>query len=176
MNRVIVFIILLTLSSQAAFFDSGRNEVGGTIAISSYGNPMYSMDVYQLSLDYNFYLNRFVGFGPIISFYKTSFASYLTPYELDLGIEATIGMQFGNSFVFLSPGVSYVEYPYLNGLITYVRQETAQSSLGIPIHLGLKTMISGHFGFEGSIKYEAVLDAHEYFHDLGLEIGLIGLF
>lgn len=56
MKKIIVLIILLVSCSQAAFFDSGKNEVGGTLGISSYGIPNYSMDVYQLSLRYNYYL------------------------------------------------------------------------------------------------------------------------
>jgi hypothetical protein len=176
MKKVSFLVLFLFYSSQAAFFDNGKNEIGGTLAISAFGNPMYSMDVYQLSLDYNFYFNRYMGVGPIVSFYKTSFATYLTPYEFDLGIQATFGIQIGNSFVFLSPGIAYVEYPYLNGLIGSIRKETAQGSLGIPIRLGLKTMMVGHLGFEGAVKYEEVFDPHEYFHNLGIEIGLIGLF
>jgi len=39
-----------------------------------------------------------------------------------------------------------------------------------------KTIVSGHFGFEGSIKYEEIIDKYESFHDLGIQIGLFGLF
>jgi len=141
------------------------------------GMPVYSLDVYQLSVNYNYYFNKYIGLGPIISFYKSSLGIFTSTYELDLGIETTFGIQIGNSFLFLSPGISYVQYPHFNyDPLTYGSKESDQGGLGIPVRLGIKTIVSGHFGFEGSIKYEEIIDKYESFHDLGIQIGLFGLF
>jgi Domain of unknown function (DUF2715) len=177
MEKGTILILFLFLSTQAAFFDNGKNEIGGSLAIYRYGMPYYSLDVYQLSVNYNFYFNKSIGLGPIVSFYKNSLASFGSTYECDIGIETTIGIQMKNSFLFFSPGISFEENPYRNfDPRTNEFTKSDQIGFGIPINLGIKTIITGHLGFEGSIKYEGIIEKDQYFDDLGIVIGLFGQF
>jgi hypothetical protein len=159
--KVLTFMFLLFAAAQANFSDNGKNEIGGILAYSNSGNQYERLSLFQLSPFYNHYFNSNLAIGPIVSVSGAQGGSN-TLMEIDLGLRATLGFELKNSFLYLAPGGAFISV-------------SDESAFGIPINLGIKTIIANHFGIDCSLGYTVVFAKYQTLNNFGIFIGIFGL-
>jgi hypothetical protein len=151
----------MLFSSFADFIDNGKNEIGGVVAFSNVGSINERINVFQITPYYTHYLNSSFGFGPILSLFGAEEgATELLNFELGLSI--TTGINIKNSLLYLSPGCAFIRSP-------------GNPGLGIPINLGIKTIIASHFGIDYTLGYALVISKAKTLNNFGVSIGIFGL-
>jgi hypothetical protein len=160
-RKVVPVILLIFIATYADFSDNGKNEIGGILAYSNSGNKYQRISLFQLSPFYNHYFNSNLAIGPIVSVSGAQGGSN-TLMEIDLGLRATLGFKLNNSFLYLAPGVAFISV-------------SDESAFGIPINLGIKTIIANHFGIDCSLGYTVVFAKYQTLNNFGIFIGIFGL-
>jgi hypothetical protein len=161
MYKCALLLLGLFVCTHANFIENGRNEIGGILSYSNTGDANHRFQLIQVGPFYNYYINSNFAIGPVLVL-SSAVGGGNDIIEIDLGARATLGINIKNSLLYFAPGMAFVSI-------------SEKTGFGIPIDLGIKTIIANHFGIDFSLGYAALFGDFHTINNFGVFIGVFGL-